>query len=84
MKSSVPVLLIQSRSLLQKDQQSDQLTNSSLRQAGIDLDLLDTLLAQPVAVRWRQHNAALALALRLETGKQSANARLHDTVAVPH
>lgn len=46
------------------------------RRAGIDLNLLDTLLSQPVAVRWRQHDAALALVLRLEKGKQIANDRL--------
>jgi hypothetical protein len=40
------------------------------RQAGIDLDLIDTILAQPITERWRHHNAALNLMLKLETAKE--------------
>ncbi|MDO8539651.1 MAG: hypothetical protein Q7S40_04360 [Opitutaceae bacterium] len=41
------------------------------RQAGIDLDLIDTNLALPVRERWRQHDAALALILKLEQAKDA-------------
>ena len=53
------------------------------RAAGIDIDLLDTLLAQSVAVRWRQHEAALALVLQLEKGKRDSDARIHDATQTP-
>lgn len=46
------------------------------RRAGIDLDLLDTNLALPVRERWRQHDAALALILKLEAAKVSRDAGL--------
>ena len=46
------------------------------RRAGIDLDLLDTNLALPVRERWRQHDAALALILKLEKAKHEHDARL--------
>jgi hypothetical protein len=36
------------------------------RKAGIDLDMLDANLALSVKDRWRQHAAALQLALKLE------------------
>jgi hypothetical protein len=36
------------------------------RRAGIDLDLMDTILSQSIEERWRQHDAALTLALKLE------------------
>ena len=49
------------------------------RCAGIDLNLLDTNLALPVRERWRQHNAALDLALKLEQAKQTRDARLQRT-----
>ena len=39
-------------------EQSDQALEDA-REAGIDLDLLDTNLALPIAERWRQHDAAL-------------------------
>lgn len=36
------------------------------RRAGIDLDLLDANLALSVDERWKQHDAALELALKLQ------------------
>ena len=36
------------------------------RRAGIDVDLLDVNLALSVGERWRQHDAALQLAVKLE------------------
>jgi hypothetical protein len=54
------------------------------RQAGIDLHLLDTILAQSIEERWRQHSAALALALRLEQAKRTSDARPYDTVETAH
>lgn len=47
------------------------------RAAGIDLDLLDTLLALPVAERWKQHDAAVNLANKLAAAKQARDAGLH-------
>jgi hypothetical protein len=44
------------------------------RLAGIDLDLLDTNLALTVAERWRQHDAALGLALELEKARKIRDA----------
>lgn len=46
------------------------------RRAGIDLDLIDTNLALPVRERWRQHDAALALILKLEKAKAEHDAGL--------
>lgn len=46
------------------------------RRAGIDLDLLDTNLALPIAERWRQHDAALELALKLARAGMAQNADL--------
>lgn len=46
------------------------------RRAGIDLDLLDTNLALSVEERWRQHDAAMELALKLEAAGKARNARL--------
>ncbi|ATC64318.1 hypothetical protein CMV30_10325 [Nibricoccus aquaticus] len=37
------------------------------RQAGIDLDLLDTIQSLSIAERWRQHDAAANLADKLAT-----------------
>lgn len=36
------------------------------REAGIDLDLIETNLALPVLERWRQHDAALRFILKLQ------------------
>ncbi len=49
------------------------------RRAGIDLDLIDTNLALPVRERWRQHDAALALILKLEEAKATRDAGLQRT-----
>jgi hypothetical protein len=38
--------------------------------------LLDTNLALPVRERWRQHDAALALMLKLEKAKADHDSRL--------
>ena len=46
------------------------------RRAGIDLDLMDTILSQTVEERWRQHDAALALALKLEQAMKARDAGL--------
>jgi hypothetical protein len=46
------------------------------RRAGIDLDLIDTNLALPVIERWRQHDAALRLILKLEKAKVARDAGL--------
>lgn len=46
------------------------------RRAGIDLDLIDTNLALPVEERWRQHDAALNLVLKLQEAKAAHDARL--------
>lgn len=48
------------------------------RQAGIDLDLIDTNLALPIEERWRQHDAALRLILQLQKAKLA-----HDTGLQP-
>ncbi|EIP99178.1 hypothetical protein OpiT1DRAFT_03688 [Opitutaceae bacterium TAV1] len=49
------------------------------RRAGIDLDLVDTLLALPVAERWRRHDAALTLALKLRNAMETRHAGLQRT-----
>jgi hypothetical protein len=46
------------------------------RRAGIDLDLLDSNLALTVEQRWKQHDAALGLALKLEAAGRIRDARL--------
>jgi hypothetical protein len=54
------------------------------RRAGIDLDLLDTNLAMTVKERWQQHDAALELALKLETAGKARDARLQSNTAAAH
>lgn len=49
------------------------------RCAGIDLDLLDTNLALSVAERWRQHDAAVNLAVKLESAMKVRDAGLQYT-----
>jgi pheromone shutdown protein TraB len=51
------------------------------RQAGIDLDLLDCNLALTVEQRWKQHDAALALALKLEAAGKIRDARLQSVAS---
>jgi hypothetical protein len=64
-------------------EQSDQSLDDA-RQAGIDLDLLDTNLALPIAERWRQHDAALELALKLEKAGMIRNAELQSASSTTH
>jgi hypothetical protein len=49
------------------------------RRAGIDVDLLDTNLALPISERWRQHEAALQLALTLQAAKRVRDAKSQRT-----
>lgn len=49
------------------------------RKAGIDLDLIDTNLALPVAERLRQHDGALRFILKLEKAKAARDAGLQPT-----
>ncbi len=49
------------------------------RQAGIDLDLLDTIQSLSIAERWRQHDAAANLAAKLADAKQAHDAGLQRT-----
>jgi hypothetical protein len=51
------------------------------RRAGIDLSLLDANLALPVKERWRQHDEALGLALKLEQAGLNRDAKLRPTAA---
>lgn len=44
-------------------------------EAGIDLNLIDANLRLSVAERWRQHDAALNLALRLQQAKRTLDER---------
>jgi hypothetical protein len=60
------------------EESKDAIFNDA-RRAGIDLDLIDTNLALPVRDRWRQHDAALALILKLERAKAVHDARLQHT-----
>jgi hypothetical protein len=46
-------------------------------EAGIDLDLIDANLRLSVAERWRQHDAALNLALKLQQAKRKLDERSH-------
>lgn len=45
--------------------------------AGIDLDLIDANLRLSVADRWKQHDAALNLALKLQEGKRKLDEGSH-------
>ncbi len=49
------------------------------RQAGIDLDLIDTNLALPVGERWRQHDGALRFILKLQEAKAAHDAGFQPT-----
>lgn len=46
------------------------------RQAGIDLDLLDSNLALSVKERWEQHDSALDLVLKLQAARKEFDAKL--------
>ncbi|MEO6567875.1 MAG: hypothetical protein ABIO94_03860 [Opitutaceae bacterium] len=54
------------------------------RQAGFDLDLLDSNLALPVSERWKLHDAALEFALALESARVKRDARLLQTAPASH
>ena len=45
------------------------------QRAGIDLDLIDANLALTVKERWQQHDGALRLILKLESGKKGVLSR---------
>jgi hypothetical protein len=49
------------------------------REAGIDLDLIDTNLALSVEDRWRQHDGALRFILKLQQAKVAHDAGLQPT-----
>ncbi|MBS0631268.1 MAG: hypothetical protein JSS11_05100 [Verrucomicrobia bacterium] len=49
------------------------------RNAGFDIDLIDTNLALPVEERWRQHNMALEILLKFERARVERDARLSGT-----
>ncbi len=49
------------------------------RRAGIDLALLEDNLALPVKERWRLHEEALALVLKLEQAAEKRDATLQPT-----
>jgi hypothetical protein len=49
------------------------------REAGIDLDLIDTNLALRVEDRWQQHDGALRFILKLQEAKAAHDAGLQPT-----
>lgn len=49
------------------------------RDAGTDLDLIDTNLALRVEDRWRQHDGALRFILKLQEAKAAHDAGLQPT-----
>lgn len=51
------------------------------RRAGIDLDLLDSNLALTVKERWRLHDEALNLAVKLREAAERRDAKLQSTAA---
>jgi len=54
------------------------------RRAGIDLDLLDTNLSLSVAERWRQHDAALELALKLQRAAKNRDGEFQPIALTSH
>ena len=65
--------------------QADQLDAlEAARRAGIDLDLLDSNLALSVKERWAQHDAALALAIKLVEARKARDAKLQPHTATAH
>lgn len=68
------------------DRMEEKETDPALEEArrvGIDLALLDTNLALSVEERWRQHDAALALALKLEAAGKRRRGELRPTPESP-
>jgi hypothetical protein len=61
---------------------SDQMMQALVEaeRAGVDLELLESNLRLSVAERWRQHDAALNLALRLQAAKRDSDERSERTV----
>jgi hypothetical protein len=59
------------------DSSADALVEA--QRAGVDLDLIDTNLALTVKERWQQHDGALRLILKLESGKKARDAGLQST-----
>ena len=53
-------------------------------EAGIDLDLIDANLRLSVAERWRQHDAALNLALKLQQAKRTLDERSDSATPTDH
>ena len=49
------------------------------REAGIDLDLIDTNLALRVEDRWQQHDGALRFILKLQEAKAAHDSGLQPT-----
>lgn len=49
------------------------------REAGIDLDLIESNLALSVPERWRQHDGALRFILKLQQAKAAYDAGLQPT-----
>ncbi len=53
-------------------------------EAGIDLDLIDASLRLSVDERWRQHDAALNLVLKLEEAKRRSDERSDSATPLDH
>jgi hypothetical protein len=58
---------------------SDDQLFAEAREAGIDLDLIETNLALRVEDRWRQHDGALRFILKLQEAKAAHDAGLQPT-----
>ncbi len=67
----LPISFAQDGDVTKKEQSLED-----ARRAGIDLDLMDAILAQSIEERWRQHDAALTLALKLEQAMKAREAGL--------
>jgi hypothetical protein len=65
----LPVSFLQDEVVTKQEQSLED-----ARRAGIDLDLMDTILSQSIEERWRQHDAALTLALKLEQAMKARDA----------
>ncbi|MBA4137260.1 MAG: hypothetical protein C0518_08095 [Opitutus sp.] len=56
---------------------------AAAERAGIDLSLIDVNLSLSVKERWEQHDAALELILKLQQGRERADAELQPTPRDP-
>jgi len=63
---------------LERMERDKDVFDEALR-AGVDVDLIDTNLALPIAERWRQHDAALRFMLKLQEAKDAHDAGLQPT-----